>query len=919
MLLGRAEEQRAIDALLASARLGQSGVLVLSGQAGIGKSALLEYAAARGEGFRLLRVTGTETERGLPFAGLAQLLRPVESELDRLPAPQAEALGVALALRTGESVDRFAVSAGVLSLLTRAGEDAPLGLLVDDAHLVDQPSAEAIVFTCRRLLADAVFVLVAARDETDHPWSAADLPQRTVGGLAPADAAELASAMSPVPLGGQLRQRVVDLAGGNPLAIRELARDPAQLSGAAPGTPAPLPGVVADAFGRRAAALDPGDRVVLLVAAVADGDLPVIVRVCATGGFDVRALERAELLGLVSANDRRVEFSHSLVRSAVYLAAPAAERRHLHRLVAEALPAGDADRRAWHRCASVLGTDAAAATEIEAVGVRASARGGHAVAASAHERAALLSPAHEERGRRLMTAGEEAWLAGDDARALTLLREAVLYDSSPVLSARARGLEGLVTARGGSLREARDILLAAASDAEDTAPDQALVMYADAVNVCFYLLDGASAASAADRVERLLDQSASDLDPPRVLGRPAAIASIAVGMARVIAGEGGAERIRAGVAGLAEAGHDSGVVQSAWEVIGPLYLRESGAGRESIARAVDQRRAAADIGTLPRLLHHLARDDATTDRWSRASAGYGEAVALAREFGQTTELGASLAGQTWLSARQGRVADAHDQAAEVMAIADTHESRLIAAWARFALAELDLSSGDASAAAEQFLELQAWLEEVGMLDVDLSPVPELVEALRRVDREAEAAAAVTTYDARAESKGQPWSLARAARVRGLLAEPAGFEACFEHALELHGRTLDVFEEARTRLVYGERLRRARRRVDARNQLQVALSSFERLGAELWADVALAELQASGVTAHRRDAGPVVDLTARELQIALLLAEGRTTREAAAALFVSPKTVEYHLRHVYTKLGIGSRTELKEHFADASAG
>jgi DNA-binding CsgD family transcriptional regulator len=381
-------------------------------------------------------------------------------------------------------------------------------------------------------------------------------------------------------------------------------------------------------------------------------------------------------------------------------------------------------------------------------------------------------------------------------------------------------------------------------------------------------------------------------------------------MADVFAGRSGAERIRAGVDYLSTRRPSPTDLQSAWEVLGPLFLRESGTGRDLVRKAVAQRRADVAVGALPHLLFHLARDDATTDQWARAEAGYGEAIALAREIGQLTELAASLAGLAWLAGRQGRADACRDLAAEAMTVATSRGVNLASAWARFAVAELDLSNGRASAAAEQFAELAEWLDRLGVLDVDLSPVPELVEALLRSGRANDGRQAASTYIDRAQTKGQPWARARAARVRGMVGD-ADSEAAFEEALALHAATLDRFEEARTRLVFGEWLRRARRRVDARVQLRTALDTFERLGAQIWADLTLVELRATGVSAQRRTTGPVVDLTARELQIALLLAEGKTTRQAAEALFVSPKTVEYHLRHVYTKLGIGSRSELTD--------
>ncbi len=912
MLIGRATEQREIDALLASARLGQSGVLVMTGEPGIGKSALLRHAISRAEGFRVLRMTGSETERSLPFAGLAGLLRPLTGQLDRLPAPQADALAVALALRTGPPVDRFAVAAGVLSLLTQVSEDQPVALVVDDAHVLDQSSADALVFASRRLLADAVCVLVALRDGIPAPWTAAGLPVRALAGLDLESARELATATSALPIPSELLHHIVDHGAGNPLAIQELARDPAPLHEASPATPAPLPDVVARAFDRRAAGLAPDDRKVLLVTAVADGDVPIIDRVCTAAGLDLSALDRAELLGLVRVTGQHAYFSHGLARSAVYATAPADERRLLHGLVADALPAADVDRRAWHRCAATLGVDAEVAAEIEAVGKRASERGAHAVAATAYERAARLSDGDEARARRFLAAGEEAWYAADDASAVAHLREALRHDPAYAATARARHLEGLVAARSGSLDVARDVLLRAAGAAVSTEPEQALLMYADAISSCFYQLDVASANAAADRIEGLLAR------PGRLAesGKPEAVARIAVGMARILAGEPGADQIRAGVTGLAAPTTSGTTVQSGWEVIGTLYLREAGTGRDLVAQAVERRRANAAIGTLPHLLWHLARDDATTDRWTRAAAEYDEAAMLARECGQSTELGVTLAGLAWLTARRGRSTESRELAAEADGIARAHGLRMVTAWTGFAMAELSLSLGETEVAAGQLSELAAWLDELGVLDADLSPVPELVEALVSLGRRDDALRQATHFLDLAEAKGQPWALARAARVRGLLAtERAEMERSFERAQRLHERTPDAFEAARTRLLYGERLRRARRRVDARVQLTEALGTFERLGATAWADIALGELNATGVTARRRETGPIVDLTPRELQIALLLTDGKTTREAAAALFLSPKTVEYHLRHVYAKLGIGSRPELVDSLSE----
>ncbi len=915
-LLGRRDEQRALDALVAGARLGSSGVLVITGEPGIGKSVLLDEAAERAHGFTLLRVTGTEAERDLPYAGLAHLLRPLEERLALLPAPQARALEVALALREGADADRFAVSAAVLGLVTSAGEDRPVGIVLDDAHLLDRPSAEALAFLARRLLADAVFVLVAQRPGETPTWDDAGLPRLELVRLDEESSRRLVAEAADGPLTGGQVEQVAALARGNPMALRALARDPDSAQpvegglGAMPGAmAAAIPSVVADAFGRRASRLDPGDLRVVQAAAVAGPDLGVVARVCQVDGLDLAALERAETLGIVHLGSGIVDFAHPLARSAVYAGAPPATRRRLHALAADACPPGDRDRRAWHLSAAALGPDDAAADALADVAARAVQRGAHAVAASALERAAQLSTSPRQRGRRYLAAADAAWYAGEDARVATLVTQAVRHDPSEGVRARADALTGMVSARSGSLEDARDLLVDAARASEPQDPGAALELYAEAVQTCFFLLDTGSAQRAADRLEELLAR------PLQVADRSAAMASIAVGMARIGAGQPGDGQIRAGVATLAGRGRSDGERTTLWEVLGLLYLRDAAASRAAILDAVQRSRDAAALGSLPDLLFNLARDDATSDRWSRAEAEYGEGLTLARELGQSTQLGILLAGSTWLLGRLGRVDDCRASAAEALALASTRRMHVVTAWVEFALAELDLCGGAVTEAAERFARLDASLRRQGALDPDLSPVPELVEAHLRLGDRAEAERLATDYVERATYKGQPWSRARAARVQAMLAPDDEVDDRFGAALTWHARTPDGFETARTRLVYGARLRRLRRRTDAREPLRAALASFARLGATGWAEAASIELSATGLTAHRRETGPVDELTPRELQVGLLLAEGRTTREAAAALFLSPKTVEYHLRHLYTKLGISSRPQLAEALRD----
>ena len=907
--MGREDEQRTLDALVSGARVGRSGVLVLSGDAGIGKSALLAHAVQQATGFRLLRCTGAPAERDLPFAGLAHVLRPLLGGVDDLPEPQARALGVALALRADGVADRFAVSAAALTLLTRAAESGPVAVVVDDAHLLDTSSAQAIAFVARRVLVDSVVVLAAVRPGASEAWD--DLPTLHLGPIDPAAARDLADQVATTALTEQQRRRVADSGAGNPLAIRALAQEPDLLGGAPFGSSPQVPQVVADAFARRVAGLDADGVLALRVAAITGGDLPTVARVCASAGAPLGGLERAEELRVVTLTAYRVEFTHPLVAAAVVAGIPPAERRRLHALAADAVPPGEVDRRAWHRSEATFGLDDRVADDLEAVGQRATARGAFAVASSAYERAGTLSTEATERARRFLAAGDAAWLAGNDARASALLDEAVRNAADPLQRARARAMAGQVAARGGSLAQARDLMLTAAAEAEEQAPHEALLMYAGAVDSCFYLLDARNALVAADRLAHLADRMAGD-----PAGDETSIAAIAVGMAKGVAGEPGTEALRIGVDALVR-GRQPTPQGADWALTGLLYLRESGEARDLLRETIETRRAESELGPLPHLLFHLARNDATTDRWSWAEALYTEAVDLAREFGQLTELGTSLAGLALLYSRQGREDECRRLAAEAVSVGDRRDLRIASVWSGFALAELDLSLGHVDSAIAGFTAVEDLLSRLDVGDPDLSPGPELVEALLRAGETDRAAEVHESFLARAQHKGRPWSLARAGRACALLADDDQLDGRFADALRLHDEGVDTFERARTLMLHGARLRRARRRIDARVPLEQARADFEKLGARRWADIAATELEATGLRARVRQTGPVLDLTARELQIADLLAQGRTTREAAAALFLSPKTVEYHLRHVYTKLDITSRAELRDRLSDVT--
>jgi ATP/maltotriose-dependent transcriptional regulator MalT len=451
------------------------------------------------------------------------------------------------------------------------------------------------------------------------------------------------------------------------------------------------------------------------------------------------------------------------------------------------------------------------------------------------------------------------------------------------------------------------ILTAAATRAD---PDRAVAMLSDAAMACFHAGNPTEMLAVASRAFAALPEQ------PSV--RTRFLAMTTLGMARILGGDAasGADAIHEAITlveGAPELHDDLRLLP--WLTLAPIFLREADVGRSLIEHALKIARERAAVGALPPVLGLLARDQATTDRWAVAESTYREAIELARESDQRTGLAFGLSGLAWLHARRGREQACRQGATEAMALSMELGTRLYEVWATAALGELELGLGDAARAAEYLEQRQKLLAELSITDVDLSPAAELVDAYTRLGRVEEAQQITAELTAAANAKAQPWSLARAARCRGLVAPDADITVHFERALRHHEQTPDAFEKARTQLAYGERLRRARNRVLARKQLRDAIEAFERLDARPWAERARSELAATGESVRRRDRSTVDELTPQELQIGLLLASGKTTRETAAALFLSPKTIEYHLRHVYQKLDIHSREELGHALAD----
>jgi DNA-binding CsgD family transcriptional regulator len=904
VLIGRGREIQVIEEALAAARLGRSSRLVIRGEPGIGKTALLDHAVSHAAGMRVMSASGVEFEAGVPFAGLHQLLHPALGSIDRLVPIHAAALRSSLGLGERIEADRLIVGAAVLDLVSSYAEDAPLLLTVDDAQWLDRASAEALAFAARRLIADPVAILVTVREGEDSALLAAGLPELRVGGLDARDASNLLKASAAGDLPADIVDRLVGATGGNPLALLELASSDVHVS--APHD-LPLATSVERAYLRRADGLSAETRQVLVVMAASGMSDPRLAERAAQllgiGGSEVDAAEGAR--GLVHTVADRIEFVHPLARAAIYHAASPAQRRAAHRALAAAMTnPEEVDRRAWHLASAASGWDVEAATALEEAAQRARESSGYDAAAEALAEAARLTEDLELRARRLLRAAENAWLAGRAERAVELLDAARKVSRSTQETVDIDSLDGHIAMRRGAVLNGYRRLTAAAEAIAPIDRLKAVRILSDASLATYGAGQPAEMLVAARKALDMLEPA----DPPELV----ACAKVAYGILAILAGRGadGTEKLHESVAlfsTIQSLGADPQLLMSAG--LAGLFLREAEAGRDLLERALTQARDKAPTAALPSLLFMLGRDAAATDRWSLARALYEESARVARETTQFTWLAGAVGGLAWLAALEGREDECRLHAAEARALCEQYGMGFFKAWAIIALGQLDLAHGRLDGALENFRECATFLRELSIDDPDLSPAPDIVDVLVRRGRLDEARQICDEYSASAAAKGQPFALARAARVRGLVAT-TGFAKEYEEALVHHQATPDVFEQARTQLYYGERLRRTRRRIDARRHLREALKAFDRLGASSWAKRAMAELHASGETARLRDDRYGEQLTPQELQVALTLAEGATTREAAARLYLSPKTVEYHLRHVYDKLEVRSREELR---------
>lgn len=909
MLVGRGMERAAVDGALEDARRGRSRAVVFTGEPGIGKTALLAYAREAGADLRVLAVAGVESETELPYAGLHALLRPVLDLVGRIPEHQAAALEAALALRASDQHDRLAASAGTLSLLAEAANEQPLLVLVDDAHWLDRPSAQAIAFAARRLAGEEIALLATVRPGEEGSFELRGLTEHRVPPLDEREAVELLEHRHDG-LNAVVARQLAAATGGNPLALVEVPSllSPEQLGGAEPlREPLPVADGIRAAFAGRLGRLDEATRRSLLVAAAGVGEPVRIVR-DAVARFGGGPLEPAEAAGLVELDGRIVAFRHPLLRSAVHDGASPAERRAAHRALADAYhAAGDTDQQTWHLAAAADGPDEAIAAALEAAGERAVERGGYASQSRALERAAELSVDDDARARRLHAASRAAYWGGLIGHAVVLAQRALPLARDPLVRADLRHLLAVISDfhagyRGDPITV--EELEREASALESVDAERAIGLLGVVLQRRRMRLEAEAAVQVAERRLAL----AAAVDGERVIRSKQDLVQ-----ALCLAGRA-AEAASLQEDVLAERERQDKLPTYASQAAEPLlWLERYDELRALLARSVERSRAEGNLLRLAFDLTNLGALELRVARLDSAEAAAGEALLLAEHIGMDYLVACNHAALAGVAARRGRGEACRRHAGEAARLGRELGDELVAAEARIALGLLALAEGEPEEAIAQLEPVAELARRSGVREPSVLPyAADLVEAYARAGRHADAAAELERHLELARPTGRRWALAAAARCEGLLAADDAFADAFERALALDGAS--PFERARTLLAYGERLRRANRRRDARAHLREALDAFDAIAAAPWRERAAAEMRATGETVPSRAPRGRESLTPQELQIALLVAEGKTNREIGASIFLSPKTVEFHLTRVYRKLDIHSRAELIRSFA-----
>jgi DNA-binding CsgD family transcriptional regulator len=896
-LVGRERECAAIDRLLEVSARGESSSLVLRGEAGIGKTALLTHAAESGGGRIVLRTAGVEAESDLAFAGLYGLVRPIVEKLGELPKTQADALAGALGLAPSLGSDRLLVSAATLSLLAAAADERPLLCLIDDAQFLDEASAEALVFSARRLAAEPVAMLFAVREGEARSFAAPGLPELVLEGLGAEAAGQLVRASAPA-AADPVRDWLLAEAAGNPLALLELPSglsEPQLLGRAALPEAIPLTSRLRSAFEQRAGRLPAATRAALLIAAVDDGgEVATVVRAAGEAGLPEDALDSAERAGLLRTVGGRIVFRHPLVRSALHESSTFNQRRGAHAALAAALSgAEDADRRAWHQALATLTTDEEVAAALEASARRYRARAGHASAATALVRASELSADEGRRTGRLAAAAEAAWAAGQPERARELIARAL-----PLTTGQPRvgllQLRGRIEAATGDLRSAVALLLEAADASEDG--PLTLALLSDAARAAAYAGDYEEAAALGARASAI--ESVSETDRFR--------AAVLSGMAAERAGDH-----QRSAALVQEASRHAEQLEDPRALTWAAHMTNvSGAigdGLPYATRAVKIAREQALLSVMPAALSQQAAALVGRGRFSLAYAAAEEGIRLASDFGHQWGASWSLASLAMIDALRGDEARARAHADEAIELAASSGATLIVGYVEWALGRLELTLGWSSEATDRLLLVTAAGRAEANPPSALWSIPDLIEAAARCGRLAETVDRFDRYADWVQDSPSPVRLSLLARCRALAGE-GGEPEQFEAALATDA-ALSPFEQARTELLYGEWLRRGRKPREARRHLRRAADLFRQVGAPPWEERAEAELRATGETVRRRDPSTLDQLTPQELQIAGLVADGLTNRQIAAQLYLSPRTIDYHLRKIFSKLGVTSRTEL----------
>ncbi|MER7893801.1 AAA family ATPase [Micromonospora sp. NPDC094482] len=891
-LRGRRREKNLLNDLLRDVRAGNSRVLVLRGEAGAGKTALLDYLTERARTDRLARVGGVEPESEIAYSALQHLCAPLLDHLDQLPEPQRAALSVAFGLSVGEPPEGLLVGLAVLGLFAEAASDQPLVCIVDDVQWLDRMSEVILTFVARRLDAESVALVFAVRSPDDERILGG-LPELHVEGLPAADARALLDSVLPGPVDDRVRDRIVAETRGNPLALLELPRGltPTELAfgfGAQSG--APVAGRVEEGFQRRVAALPADTRRLLLAAAVEPvGDVPLLWRALDRLGIRPEAAAPAEATGLVEFG-ARVRFRHPLVRSATWRAAEASELRDVHRALAEVTdPRRDPDRRAWHRAHAAVGPDEEVARELERSASRALARGGRAAAASFLVRAAELTPDSRSRAARTLAAAQAQLQAGAAAEAAQLLSAAELGPLDALQAAEVQRLRAQVTFTLNPGQAAGPPLLAAARCLTDLDLDAARAAYLSAAGAAVHAgrfggddlrraAEAARGVPAGDDVTGLLLTGLSTLN---LDGHAAAVPQLRRALDALTAEED-----------LSLLWLAAPVAHEVWDDEGWHRLTE---------QAVRFARATGSLSLLPTALVFRAGALVFSGRFADASDLIDESCALEQATGLTMHPSAALT----LAAHRGQELPAVELIDATVREGEARGQGRLVGLAGYAKAVLSNGLGQypaALAAARSAAEYA----DLGVFSWTLS---ELIEAASRVG---DAGLAAETRDRLAErtgAAGTAWARGVQALADALTAGPRHADEHYREAIEQLANTRLALQLARARLLYGEWLRRENRRGEARTQLRDAYETFATAGAEGFADRAGRELTATGETVRKRALDVPVDLTPQEARIARLAVAGRTNPEIGAMLFLSPRTVEWHLRKVFTKLDITSRREL----------